>query len=101
MVPAQRIPLGPDQAGHTLAAVLRAYLAGRSWNQIRRLVSSRQATVNGTLCFDPARRLAEGDIVEILAQPVPKPRQPQSVVLRHLDEHIVVVEKPAGTATVR
>jgi 23S rRNA pseudouridine1911/1915/1917 synthase len=101
MVPAQRIPLGPDQAGHTLAAVLRAHLAGRSWNQIRRLVSCRQATVNGTLCFDPARRLAEGDIVEILAQPVPKPRQPQSVVLRHLDEHIVVVEKPAGTATVR
>ena len=49
----------------------------------------------------PARRLKEGDTVEVLDRPAPKPRQQETVVIRHLDEHVVVVEKPAGMNTVR
>src|SRR5262249_43819967 len=30
-----------------------------------------------------------------------KPREQETIVLRHVDEHLVVVEKPAGLSTVR
>lgn len=94
-------PIPPDQAGLTLAAVLRARLPGRSWTQVRALIDARRVTVRGELCRDPARRLKEGEEVEVLSHPLPLPRQPDQVVIRHLDEHVVVVEKPSGINTVR
>jgi 23S rRNA pseudouridine1911/1915/1917 synthase len=90
-----------EEAGATLAAVLRARLPGQSWKQVRAAVTARRVKVLGELCLDPARRLKEGDTVELLDRPAPKPRQPEQIVLRHLDEHLVVVEKPAGICTVR
>jgi 23S rRNA pseudouridine1911/1915/1917 synthase len=95
------LKISPDHAGATLAAVLRAHLPGRSWNQVRRLIVTRQARVNGELCLDPARRLKEGDTVEILARPTAAPHPQEDLVIRFLDEHIVVVEKPTGLNTVR
>jgi 23S rRNA pseudouridine1911/1915/1917 synthase len=94
-------PVPGDHAEATLAAVLRARLPGQSWNQVRALVSSRRVRVLGELCLDPARRLKEGDTVELLSRPAAKPRQAEQVVIRHVDEHLVVVEKPAGVCTVR
>src|SRR5580704_3707451 len=91
----------PDRAGATLAAVLRAHLPGQSWTQVRELVAGRRVKVLGELCLDPARRLKEGDTVELLARSAPRPRQPEQVTIRHLDDHLVVVEKPAGLCTVR
>jgi 23S rRNA pseudouridine1911/1915/1917 synthase len=93
--------LSAEQAGRTLAAVLRQRLPNLSWSQVRRLIETRRAQVNGELCLDPARRLKEGETVELLARPAAKPRQQEALVLRHLDEHLVVVEKPAGIPTVR
>jgi 23S rRNA pseudouridine1911/1915/1917 synthase len=89
------------QAGLTLAALLRQRLPGQSWNQVRRLIATRRARVNGELCLDPARRLKEGETVELLARPAARPRPYERVTIRHLDEHLVVVEKPAGINTVR
>jgi 23S rRNA pseudouridine1911/1915/1917 synthase len=94
-------PIPAEQAGATLAAVLRQRLPGQSWAQVRRLIETRRATVNGELCLDPARRLKEGEPVELLARPAPPPRQREALVLAHLDEHVVVVEKPSGLCTVR
>jgi 23S rRNA pseudouridine1911/1915/1917 synthase len=94
-------PVSAEQAGVTLAALLRARLPDLSWSRVRRLVQARHVRVNGELCLDPARRLREGVVVELLARPLPAPRRHEAVVLRHLDEHVVVVEKPSGTATVR
>jgi 23S rRNA pseudouridine1911/1915/1917 synthase len=53
--------------------------------------------------MDPARRLKEGEVVEILAKPAPVVRgeRPDDVVIRHLDEDVVVVEKASGVSTVR
>jgi 23S rRNA pseudouridine1911/1915/1917 synthase len=90
-----------EQAGATLAAVLRSRLPGQSWRQVRELVAGRRIKVLGELCLDPARRLKEGDTVELLGRAAPVPRQPEQVLIRHLDEHVVVVEKPAGLCTVR
>lgn len=94
-------PVPPDEAGSTLAAILRARLPGQSWNQVRALVGARRVKVRDELCLDPARRLAEGDQVELLARSTPRPREPETLVLRHLDDQVVVVEKPAGICTVR
>jgi 23S rRNA pseudouridine1911/1915/1917 synthase len=93
--------LPAEQAGLTLAAVLRQRLPGQSWNQVRRLIETRRARVNDELCLDPARRLKEGETIELLARPATKPRQAENLVIRHLDEHLVVVEKPSGISTVR
>jgi 23S rRNA pseudouridine1911/1915/1917 synthase len=95
------LAISAEQAGLTLAALLRQHLPDQSWSQVRRLIDSRRARVNGELCLDPARRLKAGDTVDLLGRPVAKPRPDEAIVLRHLDEHLVVVEKPSGTCTVR
>ncbi|MCS7272231.1 MAG: RluA family pseudouridine synthase [Gemmataceae bacterium] len=93
----------PQEAGHTLAKVLRARLGGPSWTQVRRLITARRVLVNENVCTDDARRLQEGETVTLLDHPRPLPAtaHPQRLVLRYWDEHIVVVEKPAGINTVR
>ena len=90
-----------EEAGHTLAAVLRARIPGQSWTQVRALVAARKVQVLGDLCLDPARRLKEGDAVEILGRPARPPGEPETIVVRYLDDHLVVVEKPSGLCTVR
>lgn len=90
-----------EEANVTLAAVLRARLPGVSWSDVRHLVAGRRAKVLGELCLDPARRLKEGDTVELLSRPAPKPRQPEMIAIRYVDDHVVVVEKPSGMNSVR
>jgi 23S rRNA pseudouridine1911/1915/1917 synthase len=90
-----------ELAGATLAAVLRKRLPQHSWSSVHKLIASRRVRVGGDLCLDGARRLKEGDCVELLAQPARRPPRHDDIVIRHVDEHLVVVEKPAGIATVR
>jgi 23S rRNA pseudouridine1911/1915/1917 synthase len=94
-------PVLPEQAGTTLAAFLRPHLPGRSWSEVRRLIATRRVRIGGELYLDPARRLREGEAVELLDRPLPPPHQQEAIAIRHLDEHVVVVEKPSGVATVR
>ena len=92
-----------EQAGQTLAAILRQLHPGQSWSQVKAMATGRRVAVGGSLCMDPARRLKEGEVVEVLAKsaPVIKGEQPDDVVIRHLDEEVVVVEKASGISTVR
>jgi 23S rRNA pseudouridine1911/1915/1917 synthase len=91
-----------EQANATLAAVLRGRLPGQSWKQIRQVVSGRRVKVNGELWLDPARRLKAGDTVELLGRAEKLPESfTDDLVVRHLDGHVVVVEKPSGINTVR
>lgn len=100
-MPLQTFTINAEQAGNTLAALLRYWLPGRSWNDVRRLVATRHVRIGDELCLDPARRLKLGEIIELLDRPVAKPRAPEQILIRYLDEHLVVVEKPSGMATVR
>src|SRR5262245_7707361 len=92
-----------EQAGQTLAAVLRILRPGESWARVKALATGRRVAVGGSLCMDPARRLKEGEIVEVLEKPAPviKGERPDDVVIRHLDDDVVVVEKASGVSTVR
>jgi 23S rRNA pseudouridine1911/1915/1917 synthase len=91
------------EVGHTLAKVLRSRLGGPSWNEVRKLIAARRVKVGDAICTDDARRLKENEVVVLLEHPKPLPRSahPERLVLRHLDDHVVVVEKPAGVNTVR
>jgi 23S rRNA pseudouridine1911/1915/1917 synthase len=99
---AGQIEIESEQAGKTLAAVFRSVRPNLSWSQVRQLIASRHARLNNELCLDPARRLKEGDVVEILTKPERLPTAlTAELVIRHVDEHLVVVEKPAGMSTTR
>ena len=92
-----------SEAGQTVAALLRTLRPGESWARVKALATGRRVAVGGSLCMDPARRLKAGEVVEVLEKsaPVIKGERPDDVVIRHLDEDVVVVEKPSGVSTVR
>src|SRR5713101_2483060 len=92
----------PEQAGRTLAAVVRARRPGTSWTEVRNFIERRYVQLNGELCQDSARRVQEGDEIKILSRPARLPESHRvELSIRHLDDHVVVVEKPAGINTVR
>lgn len=93
----------PQETGFTLAKVLRSRLGGPSWGDVRKLIAARRVKVGDAICSDEARRLKENEVVVLLDHPKPLPRtaHPERLVVRHLDEHVVVVEKPSGVNTVR
>src|SRR5437870_12048475 len=93
--------ISPEQAGATLAAALRTHLSKHSWTQVRHFIETRHVRIDSEVCLDPARRLREGQMVEILDRPAPKPRQYEAIKIAYLDTHIAVVEKPSGMSTVR
>ena len=91
-----------EQTGKTLAACLRVWLADQTWTQVRKLIAARRVRINGEIWLDDARRMKEGDTVEILASPdKPPPVLIDQIPIRYIDEHIVVVEKPTGISTIR
>jgi 23S rRNA pseudouridine1911/1915/1917 synthase len=91
-----------EHADKTVAAFLRLMLPGQSWTQVRKLFEARRVRLNGEVWLDDARRLKKGETVEILAH-AEKSAQVfiDQIPIRYIDEHIVVVEKPAGISTVR
>jgi 23S rRNA pseudouridine1911/1915/1917 synthase len=93
------------EAEHTLAKVLRSRLHAHqpSWNHVRAFIEQRHVTINGEVCTDSARRVHEGEQIELHKKPhkAPVNSTRESLVIRHLDEHVVVVEKPAGMNSVR
>lgn len=105
MTPLLPFAVAPPETGHTLAKVLRSRLheSRPSWADVKKMIEGRRVTVGDSLCTDAARRLKEGELVTLLANPVhrPKTATPDGLVIRHLDDHVVVVEKPSGINTVR
>lgn len=97
----QQFIVPAELAGKTVTACLRHFLPGKSWSQVRALLDSRRVRINGELWLDEARRLKVDDTIETLEQ-AERPRNLlDQIVLRHVDEHLVVAEKPAGISTVR
>lgn len=93
--------VSPQQAQQTLVTLLRVWLRGESWSQVRKRIKARQVMVNGNLCLDEGRRLKAGDVVKVTTQSLPEPPRAEHVRIRYLDADLVVVEKPAGVTTMR
>ncbi len=91
----------PDEADRTLASLLRQRLADKPWSEVRRLIRSRHVLINGNLCMDAGRRLKSGEVVKLLEFPTAPPAREDDIRIRYLDQHLVIVEKPAGITSVR
>ena len=87
--------------GQPLSAMLKRIYAGKSWNEIRRFITTRRIQINGNLCTDEARRLKANEVVRIYGESLDKPPDEQKIIIRYQDEHLMVVEKPAGVTTLR
>ena len=86
-----------EQAGLTVAALVRELAPGTSWSQARDLCRGGRVWIDGQAALDPARRLAGGERVEIRSAAA---RSPSSELVVHLDPDVAVVRKPAGILTV-
>ncbi|MCA9134291.1 MAG: hypothetical protein KDA45_14080, partial [Planctomycetales bacterium] len=93
--------LSPRHEGLTLAATLKELVPDTSWNSAKRWIAKRQVQVNGNLCLDEARRVKEKDVVKLWPQPLAKPIDTRDLKVAFVDEHLIVVEKPAGVTSVR
>jgi 23S rRNA pseudouridine1911/1915/1917 synthase len=90
-----------DDQGKTLAGALRRWMPKQSWSEIKRLIESRHVLINGNLSLDAGRRLQADEVVKLLPQPAAALPKEHDVRVQYLDEHVVVVEKPAGVTTNR
>jgi 23S rRNA pseudouridine1911/1915/1917 synthase len=108
------------ESERTLAAVLKAQLR-LSWTQVRALIESRCVRLASQTCADPVRRVRMGQKIEVLEanrrrKPQGGPKSPPSPakpkqrpvsharpepMLRHIDDAIVIVDKPPGMTTHR
>lgn len=87
--------------GQTLAAFLRARMGDASWSRVQKLVRSRHVLVHGNICTDAARRLKEGEVVKVLEVAAPPLPKADDVRVVHVDDDVVVVDKPTGVTTTR
>ena len=100
-MPDRNYHVRPVLADETLAAALRLLVRDLSWNEARRLIAARRVSVNGNLAMDEARRLNSGDVVKVFEHPQAAIPTAKDVVVRYADDHLIVVEKPAGVTTLR
>jgi 23S rRNA pseudouridine1911/1915/1917 synthase len=96
----RRFHVDASGANTALGTLLRQSLK-ITWGQARQLIATRRVQVNGNLCVDPGRRLAPGDVVHVFPHSLAQPPREVDVKIRHIDEHLVVVEKPSGMTTLR
>lgn len=98
-----------SDAGRNIADWLRARL-GLSRTAVLQLLQTRKVRLGGSPCSNPDWRLRAGQRVEVHLAPRPaqsgqSPRPNKSSgpspIIRHLDDDIVVVDKPAGLTTMR
>lgn len=88
-------------AGQRLDRALRTLLAGESWNDVRRYITTGKISLDGQVVLDGAQPVAEGQELKFVPHaPRPGIARRSTLQLFHLDTHVVVVEKPAGISTV-
>ena len=90
-----------ENEGATLATIVRNLKPNLSWSRIKKLIAQGHIKISNHVCLDPARRVRAAEEVELLVKPDGKALDKQEIVIRHLDEHLVVVEKPPGVNSVR
>jgi len=96
---AWQVVAGPADAGKRLDAFLAGALPPFSRTRIKDLIQNGMVSVNDMPCGEPKRHIRNGDSVLLLAPaPVEAEPQPQDIPIDILyeDEHLIVVDKPAG-----
>jgi 23S rRNA pseudouridine1911/1915/1917 synthase len=93
------VTIGPDEAGARLDRALGAGLADLTRSRIQALIRAGQVTLGGATVREPGRRVKPGERYEMRV-PEPEPAAPQAEAMAlniaHEDEHLIVIDKPAG-----
>jgi 23S rRNA pseudouridine1911/1915/1917 synthase len=97
---ARELIAGPEDAGLRLDAFLTARGAARSRATAQRLIERGEVTVDGVV-RSKNHRLHEGSRVAVAQPPAAPLHEAGSVPFEvvHEDEHLMVVDKPAGVVT--
>jgi len=101
MAAARTFHIRPVLNGQSLLAALRRLVPQEGEAGARRLLRDRHVQLNGNVIVDEQRRLKTGDVVKVFEHPRAAPPTEQDVRVRFIDEHLVVIEKPAGVTTLR
>jgi 23S rRNA pseudouridine1911/1915/1917 synthase len=93
------ITVAPSDHGVRLDRALQRQLPELSRTRLKQLILSGQIAGDGTPLRDPAQRAVAGTRVVVKlpepAEPIPA-AQPIALDIRFEDEHLIVVDKPAG-----
>ena len=88
-----------DRAGERLDRVLASILTALSRSRLQALVRGGAVSHDGALILDPGRKVRSGDrYCIIIPEPKPPEPAPEAIALKvvHEDEHLIVIDKPAG-----
>ena len=100
-MPGRRIEvtLVASDAGVRLDRTLQGHLPELSRSRLKQLILAGQITSEGRVLRDPAQRASPGARITVLL-PVPADPTPAAqaipLVIRFEDEHLIVIDKPAG-----
>jgi 23S rRNA pseudouridine1911/1915/1917 synthase len=90
-----------DHTGQSLARYLRGALGNASWNQTKGFIETGKVFVNDRVETDPGRRLCKDDRVALkMAAPDAKRKSRPRVEIVYEDNHLIVINKPAGVSSV-
>lgn len=95
----RQVTTEPAEAGERLDRLLAARLAEMSRTRLKRLVEGGRVSLNGATITDPAMRVKPGQTFTVaLPAPVADTPEPQALDLAivYEDEHVIVIDKPAG-----
>ncbi len=95
----RRAHLAAEAAGWRLDRALAAAIPTLSRERLKALVSAGEVTVDGRQERDPARKMKGGEAVSVVvpaARPAEAVSQDIPLDIRFEDDHLLVVEKPAG-----
>ena len=91
--------LATDAAGWRLDRALAAAIPTVSRERLKNLVSGGMVELEGKLCRDPALKIRGGEAVSVrIPAPLPAEAVSQDIplVIPYEDEHLLIVDKPAG-----
>lgn len=89
-----------DLEGSALDGAVRV-LFELTWGKARKAVASGKVTVDGVVETDGLRRVREGSKLALNERaPKPRPSELSKDLVVYCDNHVIVVDKPAGMSTV-
>jgi len=94
-----RLQAAPEDAGQRLDKVLATHLPELSRARVQSLIADGRVRVNEKPATRPSQKVREGDeIVVEVPPPEPVALRPEPIPLDivHEDEHLLVIDKPAG-----
>ena len=90
-----------DETGLSLSQMLQLRLNDSATESASELIRQQRVQVDGNLCQDLRRQMRVGEVVKVLPHAVAARPTAEQIVIKYVDEHVFVIEKPSGLTTLR